>query len=1315
MPGCVDGTVQECDALEGAADEVCDGVDNNCDGTTDEELGQTTCGTGVCEHAVDNCVAGVAQICDPLEGAGVEVCNGDDDDCDGEVDESDPNGTCCTADEDCADLAVAPACDDVSSCAGSRTDATCDGFVCVTSVVADSSACQQGVCDDGDACTLSGACDGGQCLGAPDKLFDLTLGVEAEPDSVWGLQVVDDGYLLLTQAGFFPGRHAELKRLDASGAVLWTKTYGEEGVENHLGSLEVFDGGLIMVGSVGQFATPVMRLVRTDENGDVVFDRLYPGLGRSEGKYAQPVDGGFLVVGRTWPVGDFASARALLIRTDAAGNLLDSNLLGDKTTAPSDLTVMPDGGAIIVGARNQNGWLARVDGTGALMWERQLGGDQSEAINTVTPDPSGGFVAAGGTRSRGLGGWDAWLVRFDASGEVLWDRTYGGAEGDLFWKVRPVPDGGYVGGMYTESTADGGWAGALLRMDGDGFLMWQRQYGNEDSQYLWVAVPLADGGYLLGGDNSVGDDVEAWLMRTDAFGNLECGECISEAPADCDDANPCTADLCGDVLCAHDPLPSATPCGEGRSCSDGQCLLDMLVIGQADFTGFTPNGAAPEADTLFAPRDLTAAGEQWVLNDHNNNRVLIFDGEIAGEPAVVLGQKDLTSSMANQSLGHATAATLNGPIQSSWDGENLAVADWRNHRILLWNGLPTENAAPADVVVGQADFFSNLRNRGQDAPSADTLYQPFGVAVGGGKLIIADRNHRLLIYNDVPTTNGAVPDVLIGQLTYEGFEGNAGLPTPEAWTVFVANRVFTDGTRLVVADRANNRVLLWDEIPTEDNTPADVVVGQPTFETKVCANTQTGMCGPKGASIIADRLYVVDGAYRRLLVYNTVPTVSGAPADGVLGQPDFVSGAANRGEASPVANGFDFPNDVAGDAAGIYVTDTNNHRVLRFEPAPTGDTTAVSLHGQDAFNTGDPNKTTPGPLGFDCAKTVAATDAHVVVTDRNNGRALVYDKTTVEDGPIAVIGQPDFESTCWVECEEATATNLVIPEGVAADTAGRLYIGDWYRRRAVLVYNEVPTDSGVEPDYVIGHLDLTTSGANDPLVPAAGRISDPEGVNVISVGGVDKLVVSDCANRRSLIFSLPITANGAVADVVIGQPDFETSSAALTAVGAACPMGAYYDGTYLFIADDTYDRVMVYDGVPTTNGAAAAFVLGQDDFETNDAPLSPSATRFSGLWTSSMASADGYVLVPDSSAGRILAFDTASLSNGMAAARVIGQPGFTTALAAPSNADGTAFKHPRTVTSIAADPDGEHYWVTECGHSRATRIRAEALWNYSAH
>ena len=142
---------------------------------------------------------------------------------------------------------------------------------------------------------------------------------------------------------------------------------------------------------------------------------------------------------------------------------------------------------------------------------------------------------------------------------------------------------------------------------------------------------------------------------------------------------------------------------------------------------------------------------------------------------------------------------------------------------------------------------------------------------------------------------------------------------------------------------------------------------------------------------------------------------------------------------------------------------------------------------------------------------------------------------------------------------------------------------------------------------------------------------------------------------------------------------------------------------------------MVYDGVPTTNGAAAAFVLGQDDFETNDPPLSPSATRFSGLWTSSMASADGYVLVPDSSAGRILAFDTASLSNGMAAARVIGQPGFTTALAAPSNADGTAFKHPRTVTSIAADPDGEHYWVTECGHSRATRIRAEALWNYSAH
>jgi len=94
VPNCLDGVPVKCDAFEGAGDEVCNGVDDDCDGPVDEDLGTTTCGLGVCEHTVDSCFEGAPQLCDPYEGAGVEVCNGLDDDCMGDVDEDLGSLTC---------------------------------------------------------------------------------------------------------------------------------------------------------------------------------------------------------------------------------------------------------------------------------------------------------------------------------------------------------------------------------------------------------------------------------------------------------------------------------------------------------------------------------------------------------------------------------------------------------------------------------------------------------------------------------------------------------------------------------------------------------------------------------------------------------------------------------------------------------------------------------------------------------------------------------------------------------------------------------------------------------------------------------------------------------------------------------------------------------------------------------------------------------------------------------------------------------------------------------------------------------------------
>ena len=302
----------------------------------------------------------------------------------------------------------------------------------------------------------------------------------------------------------------------------------------------------------------------------------------------------------------------------------------------------------------------------------------------------------------------------------------------------------------------------------------------------------------------------------------------------------------------------------GAICAFGQSSTPVfttgqaarLVIGQKSFTA----GDYGATNTLIgSPYGIALAnGVLWVVDANRegasptNNRVLRFSdvssypgptqslyvpgstcGACRGVSSLVLGQPDFTTNNSNLSQ-----TGLRGPTGVATDGNILAIADTDNNRVLIWLRLPTRNGQPADVVVGQSDFTHNATSV---PPTQTSLRGPEGVWIQNGKLFIADtQDNRVLIYNRIPTSNNAPADVVLGQPSFTSFvqpDLTQKQPTTAANNLQDPTFVSTDGKHLFVTDFGQNRVLIFNSIPTSNGASADVAIGQPDLVSSVNNNS----------------------------------------------------------------------------------------------------------------------------------------------------------------------------------------------------------------------------------------------------------------------------------------------------------------------------------------------------------------------------------------------------------------------------------------------------------------------------------------------
>jgi hypothetical protein len=470
----------------------------------------------------------------------------------------------------------------------------------------------------------------------------------------------------------------------AQPTIEWQKCFG--GSYNELASsiIKTYDGGYIISGTtysvggdvsgghVAGNGNPDYWVVKLTDIGNLEWEIALGGT-NSERAYSiiQTLDSSYIVVGNSdsyngdvtgYHGGPGGGGGDVWIVKLTNSGLIDWQKCLGGTLPDVAYSIQPtiDGGFIIAGSSqsndgdvtgNHNGsdyWIVKLTNDGIISWQKTFGGSNTDFAHSIQQTIDGGYIVAGysdsndGDVTGNNGSGDYWIVKLTFDGNISWQKSLGGSNGDFAQSIQQTVDGGYIVAGYSYSndgdvsSNNGGSDYWVVKLSNTGIIEWQRSLGGTIDDEAYSINQTLDLGFIVAGraaftNNQGGFD--AWIVKLDSLGNIGWEKSFGGIALDEIRSLQLTSD--GGYIVAAKSFSNNGDVSGNHGSSDYWIVklsseVGITTIDQQILFDVFPN---PTTNQINIKADIKLIGEFYSIYDNVGKKVL--SGQLSNENTLI--------------------------------------------------------------------------------------------------------------------------------------------------------------------------------------------------------------------------------------------------------------------------------------------------------------------------------------------------------------------------------------------------------------------------------------------------------------------------------------------------------------------------------------------------------------------------------------------------------------------------------------------------------------------------------------------------------